>query len=70
MPLQREAMETNGQWLLKAALHTVDKCHKLRGQNSLREESCNNPTLTYIYLMKSSLFILLIVFIHLLYHVY
>ena len=50
---------SNGkQWSMccKAALHTVDKCHKFRGRNSLRGEGCNNPTLTHTYLFKLSLF--------------
>ena len=33
------------------------KTHKFRGRNSLRGEGCNNLTLTYIYLLKSYLFI-------------
>ena len=64
-------METHGPCVFfKAALHTVDKYHKFRGRNSLRGEGCDNPTLTNIYLIKSSLFISPIIFIHLLCHVY
>ena len=63
-------METNESCGFKVALHTVDKRHKCRGRNSLRGEGCNNPTLAHIYLIKSSLIISLIIFVHLPYHVY
>jgi len=63
---------TGNQWTMyfKIALHIVNQCYKFRGRNSLRGEGCNNPTLTHLYLFKSSLFISLIMFIHVLYHVY
>jgi len=59
-----------GPMCFKAGLHIVDECYKFWGRNSLRGEGYNNPTLTHIYLFKSSLFITLIMFIYLLYHVY
>ena len=63
---------TGNQWTtyFKTALHIVNQCYKFRGRNSLRGEDCNNLTLTCLYLFKSSLFISLIMFIYVLYHVY